>query len=34
MTEDMADRLREAADDIVTTAFEPSRSTNKEERPL
>jgi uncharacterized phage infection (PIP) family protein YhgE len=34
MTEDMADRLREAVDDIVTTAFEPSRSTNKEERPL
>jgi ElaB/YqjD/DUF883 family membrane-anchored ribosome-binding protein len=34
MTEDMADRLREAADDIVTTAFEPSRNTDKEERPL
>ena len=28
MTEDMADRLREAADDIVTAAFEPSRNPN------
>jgi hypothetical protein len=28
MTQEMADRLKEAADDVVATAFEPSRNPN------
>jgi ElaB/YqjD/DUF883 family membrane-anchored ribosome-binding protein len=28
MTQDLADRLKEAADDVVTTAFDPSRNSN------
>jgi hypothetical protein len=32
MTRDMAERLREAADGVVTAAFDPSRKSNTEER--